>query len=153
MAKLQTNGMWVGEEVMLTLRELTRDSGFVFTWHKALEAYSSVYGKHYWETSTRWRTSSGGSRGIDEYLKEKRYIHMTLGNLLRGQLKGGTIRRLDKGIYAFQALNVSFPLFCEAGRYGGKYKHGRSDRHPFADFGCSSSGCRCHLAGLSGPRI
>jgi len=149
MAKLQTNGMWVGEEVMLTLRELTRDSGFVFTWHKALEAYSSVYGKHYWDHGQKRKSSDP----IFKYLTEKRYIHMTLGNLLRGQLKGGTIRRLDKGIYAFQALNVSFPLFCEAGRYGGKYKHGRSDRHPFADFGCSSSGCRCHLAGLSGPRI
>lgn len=148
MAKKQANGMWVGEEVMTILMELASLNGFTFTWRTALEAYSSVYGKHYWD---------GGKRKLNDpifkYLKEKRYIHMTLGNLLRGQLKGGTLRRLDKGIYVFRNLRISRPLFCVAGNYSGTYKHGRSDIHPFADIEAADNRWEAQWAARNGHPV
>jgi hypothetical protein len=122
--------MWVGEEVMVTLRELS--PGGVFKWHKALEAYAAIYGHHYWGNASSRKSSDP----IFAYLKEKRYLHMSLGNLLRGQLKGGTLRRISKGLYAFTSKGlyaltskrtVSYPLFCTPGSYSGRYSHGRSD--------------------------
>jgi len=120
------NGMHRGEEVMLMLWELTSEGKNEFTWKTAVEAYASVYGKHHWEPlSARVNPTSA----MVEYLKRKEYVHMSLGNLLRGQLKGSIIKRIRKGVYSFMSptFRLSRPLFCEAGSYFGKYRAGRSD--------------------------
>ena len=89
-----------GVEVMITLRELSKNDGYMFTWQDALRAYSAVYGKHYWESAAR--REPGGR--IATYIREHRHVVMTTYNLLRGQLKGGTLVRLDKGVYVFKDL-------------------------------------------------
>ena len=112
-----------GVEVMITLRELSKKDGYMFTWKTALRAYSAVFGKHYWESAAR--REPGGR--IATYIREHRHVVMTTYNLLRGQLKGGTLVRLHKGVYVFKdTTRIARPLYCVAGNYGGQFSRGRS---------------------------
>jgi len=112
-----------GLRTIIALKEKEKEFG-EFSWWQAVFAYGEEFGPHHWEDTSSARAPSSP---LYQYMNEKRYLHMTVGNLLRGQLKAGTIRRIRKGYYMFTGKPIGFPLFCEAGFYSGKYSGGRHD--------------------------
>jgi len=83
-----------GEETMLILSELAwsrRERAAYwsdcFTWSEAVNAYDAAVPLGYPRVSG-WRNN-------------KRRLHMTVGRLLRGQAKGGTICKVGPGLYKF----------------------------------------------------
>lgn len=111
------NDMWVAQEVFTILRELTASEGYLFRWKKALQVYDAVHG--YQPHCKDWGKASGG----------KKYLHFTLGNMLRAQLSGGTIRRVTTGLYAFKDVTrIAKPLYVKSSLYlTGPYACGKSD--------------------------
>jgi hypothetical protein len=88
--------MRVAEEVFIIVRELSVDG--TFRWKDYLNAYDAVYGpaRYPWQ-------------------KDGKHLHMTLGQMLRAQVKGGTISRTwgvsGRGGYSFTRQNwVGGPL-------------------------------------------
>jgi hypothetical protein len=77
----------VAEEVFIIVRELSVDGKF--RWKDYLNAYDAVYGPAHWP----WQK------------KDRKYLHMTLGSMLKAQVKGGTIVRTwgisGRGGYSF----------------------------------------------------
>jgi len=133
------NDTWVAQEVFTTLMELTRSTGYVFRWKKALQVYDAVHG--YQPNSKNWGKAGG----------EKKYLHFTLGNMLRAQLKGGTLRRVAHGLYAFKDVTrIAKPLYVKAGNYmRGPYSCGQSDM-PTAVL---KKAVKWHTANPDGPKF
>jgi len=92
--------MFVAEEVYKIVFELSRSRSYWFHWKDYLRAYDAVYGRH-WRMDSSLKQRGKGTN--------KRYLHMTLGNMIRAQLLGGKMRRYTRGLYAFTLNAIDNP--------------------------------------------
>ena len=94
-----------GEETMLIVSELAyarQDHASYwsdcFTWNDIVNAYDAAVPVGYPRVSG-WRNN-------------KRRLHMTVGRLLRGQIAGGSIRKVEKGLYRFNNSSRTLGWRC-----------------------------------------
>jgi hypothetical protein len=95
------------QETWITLRELSRKDGFVFTWSDVRDTYDAISPTSYWQ--------KGAGR------------NSTLGNLIRAALKDRTVKRIARGTYVFlDVTRFPSPLYVKATDYfGGQYRGGK----------------------------
>ena len=93
----------VAEEVLLIVRELSKKHGYTFRWRDFRDAYGAVYGKF-----RNHQTPSS--------------FNMTVGNMIRAQVKGGIIQRVPVGdgtkrsFYIFKDVTkISHPMYIVPG--------------------------------------
>ena len=90
MAKLR-----VAEEVFLITRGLSTDG--TFRWKDWVNAHAAVYGTPVFS----WQRND----------KSHRHLHMTSGNMIRAQLRGGSIQKIARGLYKFVKNFPAYPLY------------------------------------------
>lgn len=84
-------------EVFLIVRELSYKNSGMFLWKMWFEAAKAVM------NPSEYQTTAG--------------FKCTVGNMLRAQVKHGTIVRTSRGVYRMRSLQPEHPLYLAAERF------------------------------------